>query len=805
MVPIDQVGYRYVDTGAIELTTGDVTLSLSRGEFRIIDGLIYVAMSAPVTVTQADGSQGVVAAEQLTFVGGELDQSAMMVETTPSMLAHAVAGTTTGVGAGWLFWAALASAEQAHTQTNAAPAFSSGTTASVAEGTTATGYTAAASDADGDTVSYSLGSGNDEALFAINSSTGALSFQSAPDFEAPGDADSDNAYVVEVVASDGNGGSTSRTVTVSVTGLNDNSPAFSSGTTASVAEGTTATGYTAAASDADGDTVSYGLGSGNDEALFAINSSTGALSFQSAPDFEAPGDADSDNAYVVEVVASDGNGGSTSRTVTVSVTDVAAANPTVVTLHGQNSYDETGFGSSGAGDINNDGYDDVIVGAWGADPNGLNGAGKVYAVFGSAAGWPTTIELASLDGTNGFVLNGVTAGDQTGWNLSQGGDVNNDGIDDFLIGGYNGNESYVVFGNAAGFGASFELSSLDGTNGFAINTSNVGKREISSAGDMNNDGIDDIIVGAISDEKSYVIYGKTSAYSATLDVSTIDGTNGFVLEGVAASDQFGRSVSTGGDVNGDGYDDLIIGAMTADPNGNSQAGESYVVFGSAAGFGASFDLSTLDGTNGFAMKGVLAGDRSGYNVSTAGDLNGDGYDDVMVGAYAADISGMSNAGAAYVVYGKASGFAASIDLSALDGSNGFTLAGVSAGNYTGHTVAAAGDVNGDGLDDALISAYLENSAAGVAYVLFGTTNGFGANFDLSTFDGINGFVINGGDAGDRAGMSIEGAGDVNGDGFDDIVVGADNADSNGVTDSGEAYIIFGREEFTASVDLDWMI
>ena len=489
----------------------------------------------------------------------------------------------------------------------------------------------------------------------------------------------------------------------------------------------------------------------------------------------------------------------------MSVTDIANANPIVVTLHGQNSYDETGFGSSGAGDINNDGYDDVIIGAWGADPNGESRAGQVYAIYGSATGWPTTIELADLDGTDGFVLNGVTAGDKTGWNLSSGGDVNNDGIDDFLIGGYNGNESYVVFGNAAGFGASFELSSLDGTNGFAINTSNVGKREISSAGDMNNDGIDDIIVGAIGDEKSYVIYGKTSAYSATFDVATIDGTNGFALEGVAASDQFGRSVSTGGDINGDGYDDLIIGAMTADPNGNSEAGESYVVFGSAAGFGASFDMSTLDGTNGFAMKGVLAGDRSGYNVSTAGDLNGDGYDDVMVGAYAADVSGMSNAGAAYVVYGKADGFAASIDLSSLDGTNGFTLAGVSAGNYTGHTVAAAGDVNGDGLDDALISAYLENTAAGVAYVLFGTTDGYGASFDLNSFNGSNGFVINGNDANDRAGMSIESAGDVNGDGFDDIVVGADNADSNGVTDTGEAYIIFGREEFTASVDLDWML
>ena len=125
-------------------------------------------------------------------------------------------------------------------------------------------------------------------MFAIDSSTGVLLPISAG--LAPGDANTDNDYVVEVIASDGTS-NTSRTVTISVTGLNDNAPAFSSGTTASMAENSTATGYTAAASDADGDTVSYGLGSSNDEALFAIDSSTGVLSFQSAPDYEAPGDA----------------------------------------------------------------------------------------------------------------------------------------------------------------------------------------------------------------------------------------------------------------------------------------------------------------------------------------------------------------------------------------------------------------------------------------------------------------------------------------------------------------------------------
>ena len=186
-------------------------------------------------------------------------------------------------------------------ENDTAPAFSSGATASVAEGATA-GYTAAASDADGDTVSYTL-SGADAALFDIDASTGAVTFKAAPDFEAPGDADGDNVYNLVVTASDGVN-TTDQAVAITVSNENDTAPAFSSGATASVAEGATA-GYTAAASDADGDTVSYTL-SGADAALFDIDASTGAVTFKAAPDFEAPGDADGDNVYNLVVTASDG-------------------------------------------------------------------------------------------------------------------------------------------------------------------------------------------------------------------------------------------------------------------------------------------------------------------------------------------------------------------------------------------------------------------------------------------------------------------------------------------------------------------
>ena len=113
------------------------------------------------------------------------------------------------------------------------------------------------------------------------------------------------------------------------------------------------------------------------------------------------------------------------------------------------------------------------------------------------------------------------------------------------------------------------------------------------------------------------------------ELSSLNGANGFVINGIDAGDNSGFSVSTAGDVNGDGIDDIIIGARFADANGNNNAGESYVVFGSAMRFGASLDLSALNGTNGFVINGIDASDFSGASVSAAGDVNGDGIDDII--------------------------------------------------------------------------------------------------------------------------------------------------------------------------------
>ena len=123
-----------------------------------------------------------------------------------------------------------------------------------------------------------------------------------------------------------------------------------------------------------------------------------------------------------------------------------------------------------------------------------------------------------------------------------------------------------------------------------------------------------------------------AAFPANINLSALNGTNGFKLSGVAADDFSGRAVSTAGDVNGDGVDDLLIGAPRADPNGN-YSGASYVVFGRAGvGNGGNLQLSALDGTNGFRLSGVAANDNSGLAVSMAGDVNGDGMDDLLIGA-----------------------------------------------------------------------------------------------------------------------------------------------------------------------------
>ncbi|MBP6056954.1 MAG: FG-GAP repeat protein [Nitrosomonas sp.] len=508
-------------------------------------------------------------------------------------------------------------------------------------------------------------------------------------------------------------------------------------------------------------------------------------------------------------------------------TDMSTDRPTLgvfslADLDGGNGFRLDGEGHSGwsvsnAGDVNGDGFDDLIIGAFFADLNG-NFSGSSYVVFGQAAGFSAALNLSSLDGNNGFRLDGAATYDRSGISVSDAGDVNGDGFADVIVGaaGPNGNysgSSYVVFGKASSFDATIDLSILDGSNGFRLDgvaeLDQLGT-SVSSAGDVNGDGFGDVIVGAkgadpngLSSGSSYVVFGKAAGFNAALNLSSLDGNNGFRLDGVAADDASGGSVSNAGDVNGDGFNDLLIGASQADPNG-SRSGSSYVVFGKASGFGATLDLSSLDGTNGFRLDGEENHDFSGSSVSSAGDINGDGFADLIVGAPAADPNGFGS-GSSYVVFGKATGFSATINLSILDGSNGFRLDGVAVGDFSGRSVSSAGDVNGDGFDDLIVGAHRASpngSHSGSSYVVFGKAAGFSATTNLSSLDGNSGFRLDGEKELDYSGTSVSGAGDVNGDGFDDLIIGADGADnpSGNHTPSGfgSSYVIFGRSDFGGS-------
>jgi hypothetical protein len=422
---------------------------------------------------------------------------------------------------------------------------------------------------------------------------------------------------------------------------------------------------------------------------------------------------------------------------------------------------------------------------------------------GLVGGVPSELELSELDGTIGFVIDAGEDDQELGESVDLVGDLNGDGRDDFIISAPSGNSSsltevgvtYVVYGREDAFPIPFDLSDINGVNGFKIygvGEGDMSGASISYAGDLNADGVVDLVIGAdrhdangdVNVGASYVVFGKSSGgFPVSLHLSALDGTNGFVILGEEMNDRSGSSVSFAGDVNGDGMDDLIIGAPQASHLGESSAGMTYVLFGQSGGYPASFKLSHVDGTNGFKIGGDIASDRSGYSVGYAGDINGDGFDDVFIGAPGADRDGNSNTGAVYVVYGSDQIHSDPVKLANINGTNGFMVNGLVETGDMGEEVAHAGDINGDGTPDLIIG----TRNAGASYVLFGNANGLISPFYPTELDGTNGFIMHGLDI---LGYSVDGAGDINGDGMDDLIVGApfdfDIGDGEGF-----AFVVYG--------------
>ena len=426
-----------------------------------------------------------------------------------------------------------------------------------------------------------------------------------------------------------------------------------------------------------------------------------------------------------------------------------------------NAYgDQFGYAVAVAGDLNGDGYEDVIVGAY-LDDDGGSSAGAAYVYYGAASGIDTTTEdklVASDDASLDFF----------GWAVSRAGDVDGDGYDDVIVGAYGDDDSgsysgsaYVYFGSSAGISTTSEekLTASDGSindyYGYAV----------SAAGDVDGDGYDDVIVGAYGDDDAGATSGAAYVYYGTATGLSTASEDKLVASDGASYASLGATVAGAGDVDGDGYSDVIIGAY-GDADGGYNAGAAYVYRGSSAGVSATSEekLTAASGSG---------SDRMGSSVAGAGDVNGDGYDDVIVGAPAT-----GGHGSAYLYQGSSAGIDSTTE-------EELTASDAASSDYYGIAVSSAGDIDGDGYDDVVIGAYLEDTSGrtdlGAAYVYYGTVSGMQDEDKLSASDG---------GTSDQLGRAVSGGGDFDGDGFDDLIIGAPGDDPSG-SSSGSVYVFVG--------------
>ena len=314
---------------------------------------------------------------------------------------------------------------------------------------------------------------------------------------------------------------------------------------------------------------------------------------------------------------------------------------------------------------------------------------------------------------------------------------------------------------------------------------------VSAVGDINGDGIADIIVGGPGDDdkdtdagRVYVVYG--GAAGGTVDTMDSILLPGLTMDGILADDWAGFTVGSVSDQNGDGLAEFLVGSPGIDIGGNTDAGAAFVVWGKASG-GIDLEEPFVEEGKGYAILGEDQGDEAGTTIISIGDLNGDGKAETIVGAPGNDANG-SNAGAAYIVWGRSAETNVNLSDVAL-GTGGYRIVGEDNGDDVGGVLASIGDLNGDGLEEILIgtpNSGAGGSSSGAVYVSFGKASGTGV--DLSDVaGGTNGFRITG-EIGDGIGAAVANAGDVNGDTLDDILIGSPGSDS--------AFIVFGKASGT---------
>ena len=366
---------------------------------------------------------------------------------------------------------------------------------------------------------------------------------------------------------------------------------------------------------------------------------------------------------------------------------------------GEVLFDYAGVSAAVVGDVNGDGFDDFLVGAPWNDHSAAS-AGQVYLVLGTASGW--TMETSLGAAAASFL--GEAAYDEAGSAVAAAGDVNHDGYADFLIGAYahdgaatGTGAAYLIFGGATGWALRTELAATSTRTRFTGEAAqDHAGRSVAGVGDVNDDGWDDVLIGAEGNDEagssagqSYLRLGGPSA-AHEVDLASADAS----YWGELPWDLSGSVVAGAGDVDGDHFDDMLISAPGSDLGGN-YAGQVYLVLG---GGSLAMDISLTGADASFV--GEAANDFAGEAAAGVGDVDGDGLDDVVIGAWGNSDAAI-DAGKVYLVLGRTSGWAPGTDL----GSSDATFVGEHLDDEAGSAVAAAGDVNADGLADFLIGAW----------------------------------------------------------------------------------------------------
>jgi hypothetical protein len=440
-----------------------------------------------------------------------------------------------------------------------------------------------------------------------------------------------------------------------------------------------------------------------------------------------------------------------------------------------------------AGDVNGDGFKDILMTAPYNNDGGAH-AGKVYLFFGRATGWSKDINVSNANAS--FVAEGAgdaggSAGEGTGL---CGGDINGDGLSDIVIGmpqnddaGSNRGQVYIIFGKKSGWQKNVDLTQADASFRGEYNGDWLG-RYADCDGDVNGDRIDDLVMGAsVNDENGvdsgqvYIVFGQKGGWAMDTNVSTADAS----LLGESGGDSAGISLAIAPDVNGDGIDDIVIGAANNDRGGNL-AGSAYLALGRKTS-DWKMDMPLASKANA-SWYGEGIQDAFGYLLDGLGDVNGDGLGDIVAGSYLNNGNG-ADAGQAYIIFGRRSGWGTNVNISAGMNASYF---GEALANYAGRGVAGPGDVDGDGLNDILISSPDNGEVAalsGEAYLVLGKTAGWAKRVNLNQADAS----WRGEMASSIGGRTVAG-GDFNADGLADVLISA-HLDSEHGTSTGQGYVI----------------